>query len=179
MTEFFSLSIPVKRGYFVYRYWLEEKCLYVGAVGVTRVGAASLINRLGRHARERSLWNEEADRIDYAVLSSQEEAKSEETAQIKFLSPRYNFDLNRCRKGLHDIRFPESRISTGKDSYGTCRECYNERMTPYLRQWKKDHPDDVKRHQETQQQRLGEEEWKRRHNKWSAEWRARQKDKAA
>ena len=159
---------PVHPGYYVYRCWAADKeCLYVGAAG-TQGKPVPVTQRLYRHARE-APWFPAVTVVDIASLASSRECVAEERAQIQRLRPTRNKAMRVCRAALHDVTAPGTQTSDGK-----CRECTNARMQVYLPQWRAANPGKDAEYQARQRDRLGEDEWNRRHTQWSRDSRARQ-----
>ena len=79
-------SIPLHAGYFVYRLWSEDgQSLYVGKAG-SRRGPVPVLQRLYRHAYEKSWWKP-GIWADVRELNGYAEVMAEERAQIRSLQP--------------------------------------------------------------------------------------------
>jgi hypothetical protein len=127
-----------------------------------------LTERLRRAARDHD-WAGEVARYDWAAFATSREAAEEEREQIRALRPAYNQAMSVCRAGLHDVTLPGSQTADGK-----CAECTQARMAAYMPQWRQQNPDKTAEYQARYRERVGEEEWNRRHRNYSREYRERE-----
>lgn len=99
-------------GYYVYRLWAGDECLYVGRVG--DAGPRPPQARLNYHRRNKPWWPE-VTRTEVAALPDHPAMVAEEEAQIAQLRPRYNVYRTRCS---HDRSQPGAL-----NVNGSCRAC--------------------------------------------------------
>jgi hypothetical protein len=83
----YSEDIPEYVGFWVYRLWAPERCLYAGMVG--NLGPRTVQSRLRRHAQTKPWWPE-VTRIDVAECDDRRHAFREERHQLETLKPVHN-----------------------------------------------------------------------------------------
>ena len=108
----YSTEIPRTPGYYVYRLWADDECLYVGRVG--EAGPRPPQPRLNYHRRNRPWWPE-VTRTEVTALPDHPAMVAEEESQIALLRPRYNVNRTRCN---HDRSQPGAL-----NANGGCRAC--------------------------------------------------------
>jgi len=84
-------DVPEEFGYYVYEFWADDVCLYVGRVGNN--GPGSVRRRFASHASASSTssaWWSQATRVLVSRFSSHEEIVAEEPRRIQELRPVHN-----------------------------------------------------------------------------------------
>jgi hypothetical protein len=112
----YGTEIPVAPGYYVYRLWAGDACLYVGRVGDS--GPRAPQPRLNHHRRVKPWWAE-VTRIEVAAFPDHPSIVAEEGMQIVTLKPLHNKQRGSC---LHDLSIPGAVKANG-----SCRACENKR----------------------------------------------------
>lgn len=79
--------IPTDPGFWVYRMWAAERCLYVGMVG--NLGPRPVQDRIRVHSRTQPWWPH-VTHIDVAECDSRQQAFKEERRQLEALEPVHN-----------------------------------------------------------------------------------------
>ena len=141
--------------------------LYVGKAGSMR-GPVPVTERLRRHAREKSWWLP-GIWVDVTELPGYAEVMAEERAQILALRPVHNVNFARCRAAGHEM--------DGNGRCTPCRDQYN--ATHRDPHWAAEHPDNVRDAQARAKEKLGVEEYNRRHAQWSGLSKTRRRPAAA
>lgn len=160
-------EVPEEPGYYVYEFWSEAGCLYVGRVGNS--GPGSMYNRLAGH-RTKPWWLHVAH-IVVSAYASHEEIVDEEARRIFELEPLHNqVYAARCRKG-HARRPHAERESAARDRRGNlgCAECQREwHRSPEFRAWQNEY-----RQRPEVKFRISEHWRSPEYKAWREEYRAR------
>lgn len=108
----YSSEIPRTPGYYVYRLWAEDICLYVGRVGDS--GPRLPRPRFRNHRRTKPWWGQ-VTRIEVAQLPDHPAMVTEEFRQIYLLQPPHNVHGRTCE---HDLSQPGAINAVGR-----CLKC--------------------------------------------------------